>query len=78
MLVANPSKVVGHPLVVLLGQAMALPEVDIRKDNPLIGLLAVVLVTGGFSDIPILGVQGTSYLAVNSVVSKYEKSRFKV
>lgn len=70
LLVMNPKIVTDHPFVILLGQAMKLPEVSIRKDNPLVGLLAIVLVTGGLSDIPLLTIPGTSYLTVNSVVGK--------
>lgn len=76
MLVANPNKVVHHPLVVILGQALGLPEVNIRKNNPLVGLLAVVLATSGLIDIPLLAVKGPSYLTVNSVVSKYINQNF--
>ena len=68
MLVANPKKVTSHPLVVLIGQAMRLPELDIQKGDPLVGLLAICLITGGLSDIPLLAVEGSSYLTVNSVV----------
>lgn len=76
MLVTSPNKVVHHPLVVILGQALGLPEVNIRKNNPLVGLLAVVLATSGLIDIPLLAVKGTSYLTVNSVVSEYTSQIF--
>lgn len=76
MLVANPKKVTGHPLVVLIGQAMRLPELEIQKGDPLVGLLAICLITGGLSDIPLLAVEGSSYLTVNSVVGMCNSNFF--
>lgn len=70
LLIANPKKVTGHPMVVLVGQAMSLPELEVRRGDPLVGLLATVLAASGLSDIPLLAIEGTSYLTVNSVVGK--------
>lgn len=70
MLVMNPDKVINHPFVSIMGRAMQLQEVELRKENPLAGLLAVVLICGGLSDIPLLAVEGSNYITVNSVVGK--------
>lgn len=70
MLVMNPEKVISHPFVSIVGRAMQLQEPEIKEDNPLVGLLAVILVCGGLSDIPLLAVEGNNYITVNSVVGK--------
>lgn len=48
------------------------PPAYIGRGNQLAGLLAIVLIVSGLSDIPLLATEGSNYLTVNAVVGKWK------
>ncbi|KAK9458649.1 increased loss of mitochondrial DNA protein 1 [Lipomyces oligophaga] len=64
-LLTDPSKVSGHGLVFLLGQAMKLPDAEFTEGDPLIGLLVVVLLHLSMVDLAaFMSSEGSDFLRI--------------
>ncbi|KAK9371248.1 increased loss of mitochondrial DNA protein 1 [Lipomyces kononenkoae] len=50
-LLTNPAQVSGHGFVFILGRAMRLPDAEFKDDDPAVGLIAILLLYVGISDL---------------------------
>ncbi|KAK9364008.1 increased loss of mitochondrial DNA protein 1 [Lipomyces starkeyi] len=63
-LLTNPAEVSGHGFVFLLGRAMRLPDAEFKEDDPSVGLIAILLLYVGISDLATIVTPNPKFLEV--------------
>ncbi|KAK9430482.1 increased loss of mitochondrial DNA protein 1 [Lipomyces doorenjongii] len=63
-LLTNPGEVSGHGFVFILGRAMRLPDAEFKEDDPAVGLIAILLLYVGISDLATIVTPNPKFLEV--------------
>ncbi|KAK9319760.1 increased loss of mitochondrial DNA protein 1 [Lipomyces orientalis] len=63
-LLTNPTVVSGHGFVFILGRAMRLPDAEFKEDDPAVGVIAILLLYLGISDLATILAPNPRFLEV--------------
>ncbi|KAK9237682.1 increased loss of mitochondrial DNA protein 1 [Lipomyces kononenkoae] len=63
-LLTNPAEVSGHAFVFIIGRAMRLPDAEFKEDDPAVGLIAILLLYLGVSDLATIVTTNSRFLEV--------------